>query len=139
MKKYILIISLLFAQYVGIAQNNKNVIDEIIASVSSSIITRSDLEYALQGYKYSSNITTLEFEDELRCNILEQLIFQKLLIDQAELDSIVVTDAQVNERLEYNLKLQIMQIGGDVHKLEQYYGKSLAEIKADAREQMRDE
>ena len=139
MRKYIFIISLFLVQYVGIAQSNKNVIDEIIASVSSRIITRSDLEYALQGYKYSSNITTLENEDELRCNILEQLIFQKLLIDQADLDSIVITDAQVNERLDYNLKMQIMQIGGDVQKLEQYYGKSLAEIKADAREQMRDE
>jgi len=139
MRKYIFIILLFFVQYVGVAQSNKNIIDEIIASVSNRIITRSDLEYALHGYKYSSNITTLEDEDELRCNILEQLIFQKLLIDQADLDSIIITDAQVNERLDYNLKMQIMQIGGDVQKLEQYYGKSLAEIKADAREQMRDE
>ena len=139
MKKYIFILSLFVVQYVGIAQNNKSVIDEVIASVGNRIITRSDLEYALHGFKYSSNLMTLEDEDALRCDILEQLIFQKLLIDQAELDSIVITDAQINERLDYNLKMQIMQIGGDVQKLEQYYGKSLAEIKADAREQMRDE
>ena len=139
MKKYILFIIVFIAGLGCFAQSNKNIIDEIIATVGGRIITRSDLEYALEGYKYSSGLVTVEDEDVLRCDILEQLIFQKLLIHQAELDSIIVTDAQVNDRIDYNLKYQIMQMGGNTQKLEQYYGKSIAEIKADSREQVRDE
>ena len=138
MKKSIVVL-LLIACCSGFAQSNKSVIDEVIVSVGKSIITRSDLEYAFEGFKYQSGMTTLEDQELLRCDILEQLIFQKLLIDQADLDSIVVTDAQINDRLDYNIRYQIMQMGGDVQKLEQYYGKSLAEIKADSRDQMRDE
>jgi peptidyl-prolyl cis-trans isomerase SurA len=138
MKKGIIVL-LLAACCSGFAQSNKSVIDEVIASVGNHIITRSDLEYAFEGFRYQSGLMTVEDRELLRCDILEQLIFQKLLIHQADLDSIVVTDAQINERLDYNIKYQIMQLGGDAQKLEQYYGKSIAEIKADSREQMRDE
>jgi peptidyl-prolyl cis-trans isomerase SurA len=138
MKKCIVVL-LLTACCSSFSQSNKSVIDEVIVSVGKTIITRSDLEYAFEGFKYQSGMMTLEDQELLRCDILEQLIFQKLLIDQADLDSIVVTDAQINERLDYNIRYQIMQLGGDAQKLEQYYGKSIAEIKADSREQMREE
>ena len=138
-KKYVFVGLLCFAQMGMTAQNNKTVIDEIVATVGNRIITRSDLEYSLQSYLYSSGIHTLENAKELRCNILEQLMFQKLLVNQAGLDSIEVTDGQINERIDYNLRMQIMQVGGDPKKLEEYYNKSIAEIKADAREQMRDD
>ncbi|MCL2132207.1 MAG: peptidylprolyl isomerase [Lentimicrobiaceae bacterium] len=137
--KKLFILLLCVAQWGAAAQSSKNVIDEIIATVGNRIITRSDLEYAFQSYRYSSGMYTLENTDEIRCNILEQLMFQKLLVNQAELDSIEVTDGQINERIDYNLRTQIMQVGGDSRKLEEYYGKSIAEIKADAREQMRDD
>ncbi|MCL2132599.1 MAG: peptidylprolyl isomerase [Lentimicrobiaceae bacterium] len=139
MRKHILFV-LIFAVGGGcIAQSNKNIIDEIIATIGDRIITRSDLEYAVEGYKYSSGLAAVEDKDQLRCDVFEQLIFQKLLIHQAELDSITISDAQINERIDYNLKYQITQLGGNAQKLEQYYGKSIAEIKADSREQMRDE
>ena len=138
-KRYILVVLLCLVQIGVWGQSNKNVIDEVIATVGNRIITRSDLEYAFHSYRYSSGLYTLENTDEIRCNVLEQLVFQKLLVNQAGLDSIEVTDAQVNERIDYNLRRQIMQLGGDARKVEEYYGKSIAEIKADAREQMRDD
>ena len=139
MKKHMLCCVVFIVGLSAVAQNNKNTIDEIIVTVGSRIITRSDLEYAFEGYKYSARLATVENEDKLRCEILEQLVFQKLLIDQAELDSITVTDAQINDRIDYNLKQQIVEVFGSAAKLEQYYGKSIAEIKADSREQMREE
>ena len=138
-KKWIFVLSLCFVSWGAMSQSNKNVIDEIIATVGNRIILRSDLEHAFLSYRYSSGLHTLENSDEIRCNILEQLMFQKLLVNQAEWDSIEVTDAQINERIDYNLRMQIMQVGGDSRKLEEYYGKSIAEIKADAKEQMRDD
>jgi peptidyl-prolyl cis-trans isomerase SurA len=138
MKKHIGIILCCILQAMAFAQSDI-VIDEIIGTVGNRIIMKSDLEYALQGYKYQMGLYSLENEDEIRCAILEQMIFQKLLINQAELDSIVITDAQVNERIDYNMRTQIAQMGGNVKKLEDAYGKSLAEIKADSRDLVRDE
>ena len=51
----------------------------------------------------------MEIDDETVCSILEQLLFQKLLIHQAELDSIVITDQQVDDRLDYNIQMQVMR------------------------------
>ena len=139
MKKYIGILLCLIWLPITMAQPDNNVIDEIIATVGDRIITKSDLEYAIEGYKYQSGLFTLENEDELRCAMLEQIIIQKLLIHQAELDSIQITDAQVTERIEYNMRMQIAQMGGNIKKLEEAYGKSLAEIKAESRELVKDE
>lgn len=124
----------LFAQ-----SNNAVVLDEIIATVGNHIITRSDLEYAIQAYKYSSGFYTMEIDENTTCSILEQLLFQKLLLHQAELDSVVITEQQVDERLDYNLRMQIMRMGNDSKRLEEYYGKSIAEIKMDSREQLRED
>lgn len=139
MKKNIGIVFCCILQTIAVAQSDNNVIDEIIGTVGNRIIMKSDLEYSLQGYKYQMGMYTLENEEEVRCAILEQTIFQKLLINQAELDSIVVTDAQVNERIEHNMRMQISQMGGNIKKLEEAYGKSLAEIKSDSRDLVRDE
>ncbi len=128
-----------FIQLISVAQTDKNIIDEIIGTVGNRIILKSDLEYALQGYKYQMGIFSLENEDELRCAILEQLILQKLLVNQAELDSIVVSDAQVSDRIDYNMRMQIAQQGGNIKKLEEAYGKTLAEIKAESRDLVKDE
>ncbi|MBO4739255.1 MAG: peptidylprolyl isomerase [Bacteroidales bacterium] len=137
MKKIILLCTF-FAYSVGIFAQSI-VIDEIIATVGNHIITRSDLEYAIQAYKYSSGYYTMDLEDETICSIVEQLLFQKMLLHQAELDSVVVTDQQVNDRLDYNIRLQVMRMGGDAKKLEEYYGKTIAEIKSESRDQVRED
>ncbi|MBP5413328.1 MAG: peptidylprolyl isomerase [Bacteroidales bacterium] len=139
MKKIICIIILSVTLILPSSAQNNMVIDEIIATVGDHIITRSDLEYAIQAYKYSSGFYTMEADSGTICSILEQLLFQKLLVHQAELDSTVITDQQVEDRLDYNLKVQIMRMGGDTKKLEEYYGKSLTEIKADSRDQLRED
>ena len=116
----------------------QTVIDEIIASVAGQIITKYDLEYSIQSYKYQSGIYNIEDEEELRCRILEQLIFQKLLIDQAQLDSIEITEEQITQRIESSIRMQVAR-AGSVKRLEEAYGKTLAEIKKDARQVVRDD
>ncbi|MBR5664597.1 MAG: peptidylprolyl isomerase, partial [Bacteroidales bacterium] len=116
----------------------QTVIDEIIASVAGQIITKYDLEYAIQSYKYQSGIYNLEDEEELRCRILEQLIFQKLLIDQAKLDSIEISEEQITQRIESSIRMQVAR-AGSIKRLEEAYGKSISEIKKDARQVVRDD
>jgi peptidyl-prolyl cis-trans isomerase SurA len=135
MKKILLICCLVCAGYLLPAQT---VIDEIIASVAGQIITKYDLEYAIQSYKYQSGIYNLEDEEALRCRMLEQLIFQKLLIDQAKLDSVDISEEMVTQRIESSIRMQAAR-AGSIKRLEEAYGKSIAEIKKDARQVVRDD
>lgn len=103
--------------FTAIAQpQNRKVIDEVIAVVGDEIVTKSALEtqylqYLSQGQKVT---------DDLRCVILEDLLFQKLLLNQAKIDSVVVTEGQVESELDRRLRYFIGQIGSE-KALEAYY------------------
>jgi peptidyl-prolyl cis-trans isomerase SurA len=74
----------------------------------------------------------------LRCEIFENLVFQKLLVYQAEVDSLVVNDEQVDSELDRRLRYYIQQFGSQ-QKLEEFYDKSLDEFKNELREPLRQE
>ena len=71
--------------------------------------------------------------DEVRCSILENMLYQKLLLDQADLDSVEVTEKQVDAEMERRLAYFIQQIGSK-EKLEEYYKKSMADIREEMKE-----
>ncbi len=101
-------------------------IDRIVAVVGQNIILQSDIEaqylqYRLQGgIKGSANT--------IRCEILEDLMFQKLMLNQAEMDSITVTDEQVNSEVDRLISYFISQVGSQ-ENLEKYYKKTMPEIR----------
>lgn len=106
----------------------KQMVDQIVAVVGDKIILQSDVEnqvlqFLAQGYKPQGDI---------RCEILEELLAQKLLLTQAELDSIEVGVNRVEAELENRLMYFIRQIGSE-KKLEEYYNKTILEIKEDFR------
>jgi peptidyl-prolyl cis-trans isomerase SurA len=70
---------------------------------------------------------------DLRCDLLNELISQKLLLIQAEKDSVEVSGNQIDQQLDMRLRYFIRRIGSR-EKLEQYYNKSIPEIRADFRE-----
>ena len=118
----------------GWGQNGGTPIDGIVAVIGKSIIMRSDLEKHFMDYK--AQFKTIEDPDEVYCSILENLIFNKLMVNQAELDSIEVTDEEVDYRLNTRIQYFLQQTGGDVKYIENYFNKSMAEIKKDMREMM---
>ena len=75
----------------SIAQNVR-VLDEIVAVVGENIITRSELEAEYAQAKESMNY----FEGDLKCEILNQLIVQKLYLHKGDLDSTYADDARVD-------------------------------------------
>lgn len=109
-------------------------IDKVVAVVGSNIIMLSEVEAQYlqilsQGYAPDPTI---------KCDLLEELLFQKLLVNQARLDSVEVSDDQVEEELERRLRYFISQIGSE-EKLEEYYKKSIVEIKDDFRDLIKDQ
>lgn len=111
------------------------VIDEVVAVVGSHPVLYSDVEVQFMQMKAQ---TTVADAAAARCQIFEQLLFQKLLLYQAEVDSIVVDDEQVNATLDQKLRYYIQQFGSQ-EKLEDFYDKSILEIKEEFREPIREQ
>lgn len=122
---------------VGIFTSNAqdNMIDNIIAVVGNQVVLKSDVEnrfLSLQAQGYTSGSVDLKTE------IFEDLLIQKLMIAQAQIDSIEVTDQEVENDLDRKMEMYIQRIGSK-EKLEQYFNKTILEMKNDLRDDTRDE
>ncbi|MDX9942701.1 MAG: peptidylprolyl isomerase [Bacteroidales bacterium] len=112
----------------------KVVIDQIVAVVGNSAILESDIvnqsrQLQAQGMNLGPNP---------ECAILDDMLYQKLLYNQAVLDSLEVSDEMVEQVLERRLRYFIAQIGSR-EKLEAYYGKSVDELKEEFRDIVREQ
>lgn len=123
----ILVLPLLLLSFGVLAQPRKT-IDKVAAQIGENIILLSDIE-AQKLQAINSGVT---LTPEADCRILEDLMFQNLLLNQAELDSIVITDAQVDAEMENRIRVIEQQIGGR-QKMEDYYGKTITQIKIEFR------
>ncbi len=110
------------------------VVDQVAAVVGNNIILLSDIEAQYQQYLSQ---TTLRGND-LKCKILDQLLLNKLLLHQAGVDSVDVSDDQVEQKINQNMSYYIQQIGS-AEKLEKYYGKSITELKEEFRPMVKDQ
>lgn len=125
-----LIISLAHLSY---AQPKRIPLDGIAAQIGDNIILNSDIEAQVLQAKQAE----MEINSNFRCDIIEGIMYQNLLINQAMIDSLVVTDQQVDAEMENRLRVIEEQIGGR-EKMEQFYGKTILQIKAEFREVIRE-
>ena len=103
-------------------------LDKIAAIVGSHIIKTSDI----QNEYLQMQLENTPVDEQSKCKILEQILLQKLLLDQAGIDSLTVSDAQINGELDKRITSLSVQIGTE-QKLEAFYGKTVSEIKAEWR------
>lgn len=115
----------------GFAQ--KQIIDQVIAVVGNNVILQSEVETQYLEL-ISRGVTS---KRDLKCEILEEFLAQKLLLNQARIDSIEVTDAQVEMQLDQRMQFFINQVGSEKELME-YFGKSIVEIKEDLRDVVRE-
>ncbi|MCB0806807.1 MAG: peptidylprolyl isomerase [Bacteroidales bacterium] len=111
------------------------VIDEIVAVVGGLVVLKSDLESQYQQFLMQEGASRPK--QDVVCSVLENMIYQKLLLNQAELDSVVVSDGQVESELDRRLRYYISLLGSK-EKFEEFYQKSVVEFKEELREQVRD-
>jgi peptidyl-prolyl cis-trans isomerase SurA len=132
--KLLLITSIfLFLGQFSIAQGSKT-IDKIIAQIGDNIILLSDIE----AQKLQAIQAGVTIAPEMDCQILEEIMYQHLLLNQAKLDSIEVTDAQVDAEMENRLRIIENQIGSR-QKMEEFYGKTVTQIKKEFRPIIKDQ
>lgn len=133
----ILTFSLLITLFAfGQEQKQQTILDEVVAVVGKNIILQSDIEtqylqFRMQGYIEGSSST-------IKCDILKDIVFQKLLLNQADIDSIVVSPVQVEQELDRRFRYYITNFGSQ-EKLEEFYHKTVDQFKEEMREVIGDQ
>ncbi len=126
---------LLAAVFLQAQEEEGKVIDQIIAVVGGNIVLESEVEAQYLQYRMqegaSGSSTTV------KCSLFENMLYQKLLLNQAELDSVAVSDGQVEMEMDRRLRHYISLIGS-VEKFEEFYQKSILEFKDELREQVKE-
>jgi len=116
------------------AQAQKENLDKIIAIVGDKIILRSELDAAVEDYKRDGQAAD---NPDLPCMILDQYLAQKVLIEQAGRDSIIVADEEIEGNLDNRIRYFVSQYGSE-EKLEEMAGKSVYQLKDEYRTMFRD-
>ncbi len=119
---YLLVIFLNFGSFQA-----QRLVNQIVAQVGDNIILWSDIE--------TQRLQLPEKErgqDGKSCQILEQLLLEELLVNQALIDSLEVSDEQVDAEMENRLRIMEGKMGGR-ENLESFYGKSTIAIKEEFR------
>lgn len=123
-----------FAGVINPVVSQNNIVDEIAWVVGDEAILKSEVE----EYRKELHMQNQRIEGDPYCFIPEQLAIRKLFLDQAKLDSIEVNESNVNRYLEYQLNEYISSVGSS-ERLEEYFGKSMKEIREDLRSQLREQ
>ena len=134
MRKFLTIVCVLICLFTSTQAQKKN-IDKVIAVLGSNIILLSDLNQQYAQYLNSGNPDN----PAIKCYILQQILTQKLLKQQAEIDSIEVDESMVDEEVDKRMRYQIQKAGGQ-ERLEQFLNRSVLqykdEIRPDIKEQL---
>ena len=133
-KIILLLVLALMAPFCVFAQEDGKVIDKVIGVIGGNIILKSDLESQIVSMRAQGVL----IDDNARCELLEELLYQQLLIHQAEIDSVTVSESEVEGEIDRRMAYFIAQIGSE-KKLEQYYKKSILEIKEEFRTIVKDQ
>ncbi len=126
---FILFVSFL-CSYVTQAQPQ---VDAIVAVVGDKIILDSDIEV-----QYQQAASQGAAGEEAKCQFLEQMLVQQMLVTHAILDSVEVTPEEVESELTSRFNYYISVLGSEA-AFEEYFKKSVIQFKEDFREDIRDQ
>lgn len=128
-------LNLLFFVFFGIQMSFANgiLLDKIDAIVNDKIILRSDIENQLDLLNLRG-----EGEEISRCELMEQLVYNKILTTQALRDSLPLGSDEVEEELTRKINYFI-SVAGSQEAFEEYYKKTVSQIKDDYRDDIREQ
>ncbi|HEX9655868.1 MAG TPA: peptidylprolyl isomerase [Bacteroidota bacterium] len=110
------------------------VLDRVLAVVGDDIVLQSELDNQVLFYVQSNKLT--ESTPEIRDQVFQSMINEKLIVAKAIEDSVVVSDDEVQQQLDGVIKENIQRVGSEA-RLEELYGMPISRIKREFREQMR--
>ena len=115
------------------AQENPVVIDQIVAVVGNQIILSSEIIHQKKQLKEQYKITNLD-----DCDILEEILIEKLMLHHAAVDSIEVSEQQIQSEIDRRIRYFLQQFGSE-KKMEEFLGKPIIELKDEFHDQISDQ
>jgi peptidyl-prolyl cis-trans isomerase SurA len=112
------------------------VLDKIIAKVDNHIILESDLQKA---YLEAISQSQQGFEAPSRCDVFESMLINKLMVAKSEIDSVLVSDAEVLIQTDQRFNMVLSQFGGDEESLVEIYGKTADQLKAEMQDAIKEQ
>jgi len=134
MKKIIVTLFSVFLLFTVFGQSAKVVADKIVGVVGDRIILYSDIQNAIADAVRNNR----EVPPNAECFLMEQAFVSKVLMLQAEKDSLPVSDDEIEADLENRIR-QYINIYGTQEVLEEIAGKTIYQIKEDARDAVREQ
>ncbi len=134
MKKSLFTICFIIAACTLFGQVKKVVADQIIATVGDKIILKSEIDNSISDMERQG----INIPDNGKCLLLEQALGLKALVLQAEIDSIPVSDEEVDADIDNKIRYFVNQYGSK-EAVEQIAGKSLFLLKEDFRQTFREQ
>ncbi len=135
LKRFLFFVAILTAVGAYAQENKVQVVDKVVAVVGKNIILQSDVESQYAQYRMDGSIQGSA--EGIRCAILEELLFQKLMLNQAEMDSLSVTDSEVEAELSRRIA-ELIGRAGSQEKLESIFNKTMSEIKDELRRMVKE-
>lgn len=133
LRKAVLFLSF-FSTFIFCTQAQDNIIDQIVWVVGDEAILKSEVE----EIRLQMQLERQRFDGDPYCVIPEQLAYQKLFLHQAKADSIEIPLADINRMVDMRINNIISSLGSR-EKLEEYWGKSIVQIREELRDQTRDQ
>lgn len=128
MKFKLTVILLLSSVLMSFAQE-KNTLDKVVAIVGERIVLQSEIALTMVDMQrqYGSNMP-----DNVQCDVLEQILGQKILAEQAERDSVIVSEDEVEGTLDNRIRYFIQRFGSE-EKMVEVTGKTIFQLKDEYR------
>ena len=124
---------LLSAILPAVSFSQDNIIDQVVWVVGDEAILKSEVEEE----RLVALSERRDIDGDPYCVIPEQLAIQKLFLNQAEIDSIEVGDSEIISRVDAQINFYIQQIGSE-EKVEEYFNKTMTQIREKLRQNIRD-
>ncbi|HLP93516.1 MAG TPA: peptidylprolyl isomerase [Saprospiraceae bacterium] len=128
-------ISLLLLPLCLQAQSDRALVDRVVATVGGEIILLSEVQEQYNFAKKDQPTLPAEYQ----CMVLQNLIVQKLLVNQAKLDSVEVKDEEVEAQIDARIERLRAYFNQDDKAIEEFYGQSVDEMKSMLSSDMRNQ
>lgn len=113
------------------AQKYQGLADKTVAIIGGEFVMLSDIEQEVRMMRARGSAS----DKAMRCDILEQILANKLILSQARVDSLVVNYESVNANLNDRISSLLTDLGGE-EAVEEYFGKSVNKLREDWRKQL---
>jgi peptidyl-prolyl cis-trans isomerase SurA len=128
------------ASHAQITKNDKT-LDQIVAVVNDHIVLKSEVDQQVQQYMMQmqrQQNQKIPFGKDIWYSVLQNIVDRYVMLDKAKLDSVTVSDDMVDQQIDQRINSYIQQVGSE-KALEDQLGKSIVQIKADLRDDYREQ